>query len=201
MNPTRRGILFLLSAPSGTGKSTLCAALRQKEKLAYSVSCTTRPPRPGERDGVDYTFLTREAFQARIAEDAFLEYAQVHGQDYYGTPKQAVLDILRTGNDILLDIDTQGAAQIRANPDPEIQQALVDIFVMPTHLDVLRQRLAGRGTETPEQITQRLQTAGAEMQEWRTYRYALLSGTPEEDLAAVHAILQAERTRSDRLIA
>ncbi|MEI8233835.1 MAG: guanylate kinase [Verrucomicrobiota bacterium] len=195
----RRGILFLLSAPSGAGKSTLRAGLQENQDFAYSVSCTTRAPRPGERDGADYHFLSREAFEARIASGAFLEYAQVHG-NYYGTLKSAVLDVLRAGGDVLLDIDTQGAAMIRAHADAEIQDALVDIFLMPASLDVLRRRLAKRGTETPEQIALRLRNAEAELREWRAYRYALVTATPEEDLAGFRAIMQAERSRSARLL-
>lgn len=196
---SRQGILFLLSAPSGAGKSTLRAGLQQNQDFAYSVSCTTRAPRPGEINGSDYHFLTREDFECKIAAGEFLEHAQVHG-NYYGTLKSAVLDILRGGEDVLIDIDTQGAAMIRNSDDPEICAALVDIFLMPESIDVLRARLAKRGTETPEQIALRLHNAEAEMREWRSYRYAVITTTPEEDVAGFRAIMRAERSRSSRLL-
>ncbi len=202
MNPThlpRLGILFLLSAPSGAGKSTLREGLQRDQDFVYSVSCTTRAPRAGEVDGADYRFLTREAFEGKIAAGEFLEYAQVHG-NYYGTLKSAVLEHLRRGTDVMMDIDTQGAAKIRAAADPEISQALVDVFLMPEHMDVLRKRLAKRGTETPEQIALRLHNAELEMKEWRNYRYALVTSTPEEDLAGFRAIMRAERSRASRLL-
>ena len=202
MNPTnlpRLGILFLLSAPSGAGKSTLRAGLQRDQDFVYSVSCTTRAPRPGEVDGADYRFLSREAFEAKIAAGEFLEYAQVHG-NYYGTLKSAVLEHLRRGTDVMMDIDTQGAAKIRATADEEILRALVDVFLMPEHMELLRQRLAKRGTETPEQIALRLHNAEIEMKEWRNYRYALITTTPEEDLAGFRAIMRAERSQAARLL-
>ena len=200
-NPSlpRLGILFILSAPSGAGKSTLRAGLQKNQDFAYSISCTTRAPRPGEINGSDYHFLTREDFEHKIAAGEFLEHAQVHG-NYYGTLKSAVLDALRAGTDVLIDIDVQGAAMIRATGHPEIREALADVFLMPAHLDVLRARLSKRGTETPEQIALRLHNAQSEMREWRCYRYAIITGTPEEDLAGFRAIMQAERSRTSRLL-
>ena len=195
----RLGILFILSAPSGAGKSTLRAGLQKDQDFAYSVSCTTRAARPGEVGGSDYHFLSREAFELKIAAGEFLEHAQVHG-NYYGTLKSAVLDALRAGTDVLIDIDVQGAAMIRATDHPEIRDALADIFLMPASIDVIRQRLAKRGTETPEQIAVRLHNAETEMREWRCYRYALITGTPDEDLAGFRAIMKAERCRSSRLL-
>ncbi|MCX6966864.1 MAG: guanylate kinase [Verrucomicrobia bacterium] len=195
----RLGILFLLSAPSGAGKSTLRAGLQKDQDFAYSVSCTTRAPRPGEVDGSDYHFLSREDFEAKIAEGAFLEYAQVHG-NYYGTLKSAVLDALRAGTDVLIDIDVQGAAMIRATDHPEIRAALVDIFLMPENIEVLRGRLARRGTETPEQIALRLRNAETEMRAWKQYQFALITSTPESDVAGFRAIMRAERSRSSRLL-
>jgi len=195
----RLGILFVLSAPSGAGKSTLRAGLQKNQDFAYSVSCTTRAPRPGEVDGQDYHFLSREDFERKIAAGEFLEHAQVHG-NYYGTLKSTVLDALRAGGDVLMDIDTQGAAMIRASDHPEIRDALADIFLMPASMDVLRARLAKRGTETAEQIALRLHNAEGEMREWRNYRYALITTSPEEDVAGFRAIMRAERTRSSRLL-
>jgi guanylate kinase len=195
----RHGILFILSAPSGAGKSTLRAGLQCEQDFVYSVSCTTRAPRPGEVNDVDYHFISREEFERRIAAGEFLEYAQVHN-NYYGTLKSEVLDVVRGGGDVLVDIDTQGAAKIRATGDAEIRAALVDVFLMPEHLDVLRARLAKRGTETPEQIALRLHNAEIEMRDWRLYQYALVTTTPQEDLAGFRAIMRAERSRSSRLL-
>ena len=194
----RLGILFVLSAPSGAGKTTLRAGLQRQQDFAYSVSCTTRQPRQGEVHGKDYFFLTHADFEQKIAAGEFLEHAQVHG-NYYGTLKSIVIESLRAGADILIDIDVQGASMIRADEHPEIRDALVDVFLMPPSMEVLRKRLSGRGTETSEQMAVRLQNAGAEMRNWPLYRYTLISGLPEEDLAGFRAIMQAERSASKRL--
>ncbi len=195
---SRTGILFVLSAPSGAGKTTLTTSLRHKPDFVYSVSCTTRTPRPGEVHGEDYYFLTEEDFVARIANGEFLEHANVHGRRY-GTLKQTVTDHLRKGVDVLIDIDTQGAATIRACDDPFIQNALADVFIMPPSLDELRRRLTRRGTETAEQIETRITNAAAEMQHWRNYRYTLISGSTEEDIEKFRAVMRAERYLSRRM--
>lgn len=201
MTPTspfrRKGILFILSAPSGGGKSTLYQGLRATPDFAYSISCTTRKPRTGEVDGEHYHFISHAEFERRIADGDFLEYAEVHGH-YYGTPRSLVLDQLRAGVDVLVDIDVQGAATIRANPHPEIADALVDVFLMPPCLEELRRRLEQRGTETPDQLALRLKNAEMEMAEWHRYRYAL-SGSIEEVLAGFRAIMIAERLATSRL--
>lgn len=197
-NIHRSGILFVLSAPSGAGKTTLTTSLRQKPDFVYAVSCTTRAPRAGEIDGEDYTFLGHEEFQARIAAGEFLEYAEVHGQ-YYGTLKSPVLDNLSQGVDVLIDVDTAGAANIRNCGDPEILSALADVFIMPPGLDELARRLRKRGTESEEQIATRLLNATAEMRHWRDYRYTLISGSMEEDIEKFRAVMRAERYLSRRL--
>ena len=194
----RKGILFVISAPSGAGKTTLISSLRQKQDFVYSVSCTTRTPRPGEVHGEDYFFLTQEDFQKHIAAGDFLEYAEVHGR-FYGTLKSTVLTHLTNGVDVLLDVDTLGAASIRACPDPFIQAALTDVFIMPPGLDELARRLRRRGTESEEQIAMRLHNASGEMQKWRDYRYTLISGSMEEDIEKFRAIMRAERYMSSRL--
>ncbi len=194
----RTGILFVLSAPSGAGKSTLCRNLRQAPDFVYSVSCTTRPPRPGELDGEDYFFLTRETFERRIARGDFLEYAEVHG-NLYGTLRDTVAGHLARGVDVLLDVDVNGAAQIRSNPDVFIRDALADVFMMPPNIDELRRRLMRRGTESDEQINIRLRNAELEMQAWRDYKYTLISGSMEEDLQKFRAIMRAERYLTRRL--
>lgn len=195
----RRGILFVVSAPSGAGKSTLLNALRPGADFVYSVSCTTRPPRPGEIDGEDYHFLSADDFARKLAAGEFLESAEVHG-NHYGTRRAAVIDQLAAGVDVLIDIDVQGARQIRSDASPEIRASIADIFIMPPSLDELRHRLVKRGTETPEQIEMRLTNAATEMEAWRDYRYTLISGSVEEDLQKFRAIMRAERYLSRRLI-
>ena len=196
---SRHGILFVISAPSGAGKTTLVEALRKTRNLFYSVSCTTRSPRSGEIDGEHYRFLSDADFHARLEARDFLEHAQVHG-DYYGTLREPVLANLKNGVDVLIDIDTQGAATIRNCDDSAIREALTDIFIMPPDLDELRRRLRKRGTETEEQINRRLDTAVREMELWRDYRYTIISGSVEEDLQKFCRIMAAEGYLSRRLI-
>ncbi len=197
-NFSRAGILFVVSAPSGTGKTTLCANVRQTPDLVYSVSCTTREIRKGEKDGTDYFFLPREEFEKRVKAGEMLEHADVYGQ-YYGTPKGPILEHLAAGRDVLLDIDVQGARQIRESQDPKIRASLADIFIMPPDLEELRRRLEGRGTETAKQIEKRIQAADSEMADWKSYRYTILSSSMEEDLIKFRAIIRAERYLSRRL--
>ncbi len=196
---SRYGILFVVSAPSGAGKSTLCDALRQTPDFVYSVSCTTRPPRAGEIEGEDYHFLSEAEFAARATAGDFLEYANVHGK-YYGTLREPIVSNLQEGVDVLIDIDTQGAAAIRAFDDAFVRQALADVFIMPPDLEELRRRLTKRGTETAEQIEVRLQTAAREMELWRDYRYTIISRSVEEDLLKFRHIMGAERYLSSRMI-
>jgi guanylate kinase len=196
----RTGILFVISAPSGGGKSTLLRKLAEMDRpdLAYSVSCTTRAPRPGEMHGRDYHFLSHEEFLRRVAAGDFLEHARVHG-NHYGTLRATVQEALDAGHDMLMDVDIQGAAQIRANADFRMRAALVDVFLMPPSMAELERRLRTRATETAEQLALRLKNAEAEMAEWRGYQYVIISGTAQEDFDNFRAILQAERMRSSRL--
>lgn len=194
----RSGIIFAVSAPSGAGKSTICANLKQTPDFRYSISCTTRPPRAGEEDGVDYHFLSEEEFAQRIAAGEFLEHAAFNGYRY-GTLKTDTRQAIDAGTDLLLDIDVSGVDQLRTLPDGWIRDALVDIFIMPPTLAELERRLRKRGTESDEQIADRLEIARAEMRHWRDYRYTILSGTMEEDLQKFRAIIRAERYRSSRL--
>ena len=196
---TRYGILFVVSAPSGAGKTTLVEALRQTPNFLYSVSCTTRAPRAGEIENEDYQFLSDRDFRARVAAGDFLEHAQVHG-DFYGTLRGPLLTNLKNGIDVLIDIDTQGAETIRNCDDPIIREALADVFIMPPDLEELRRRLLKRGTETPEQIESRLKTAAREMELWRDYRYTIISKSMEEDLQKFRHIMGAESFLSRRLI-
>jgi guanylate kinase len=194
----RTGILFVISAPSGAGKTTLCTALRQKPDFVWSVSCTTRAARPGEVDGQDYHFLSREEFSRRLEAGEFLEHAEVHG-NHYGTLKGPVLENLAHGIDVLLDIDTHGAVNIRSCGDPLILDALADVFIMLTDLEELRIRLLRRGTETAEQVEIRLRNAAKEMACWRDYRYTIISGSMEENIEKFRAVMRAERYLTRRM--
>jgi len=194
----RTGILLLVSGPSGSGKTTLCRRLADEGEVIYSTSCTTRPPREGERNGHDYHFLTRQAFETRIAHGDFLEHAEVHG-NLYGTLKSEVLDHITTGKDVVMDIDVQGADQVRACTDPAIRTALVDLFVMPPSEEELLKRLTGRGTDSQEVIALRMKNALSEIDYWPKYAYRLLSHTREEDYAQFKSLLIAERLKVSRL--
>jgi guanylate kinase len=196
---SRHGILFVVSAPSGAGKTTLVERIRKNPNLFYSVSCTTRAPRTGEIEGEDYQFLSDADFRERVNKGHFLEHAQVHG-DRYGTLREPVVTSLKGGSDVLIDIDTQGAAAIRSCDDPLIRDALADVFIMPPDLDELRKRLRNRGTETTQQIDSRLAAAAREMEHWRDYRYTIISGSVEQDLQRFRQIMEAESYLSRRLI-
>jgi guanylate kinase len=195
---SRSGILYLVSGPSGSGKSTLCRRLAAEGEAEFSVSCTTRQPRFGETHGKEYFFLSVEEFTAKVAEGDFLEHALVHG-NHYGTLRSEVLGRLAAGVDVVMDIDVQGAAQVRACEDPAIRLALVDLFVMPPDEAELARRLRGRGTDSNEVIALRLHNAIGEMIHWPEYRYRLLSGEPESDYAQFKALLFGERLRVSRL--
>ena len=195
---SRRGILFLVSAPSGAGKSTILNSLRPDEDLVYSVSLTTRSPRAGEIPGEDYHFVSHEQFREHIARGELLEYAEVHGQ-FYGTRRDLVLSNLQRGVDVIMDLDVQGARQLRQETG-EIRESLVDIFILPPSMEELRHRLIKRGTESIEQIETRLTNAASEMENWREYRYTLISSSMEEDLQKFRSIMRAERYLSRRLI-
>ena len=189
----------MLSAPSGAGKTTLVDALRKTSEFVYSISCTTRPARAGEVDGEHYRFLSDDEFNARAKAGEFLEKATVHGHNY-GTLLKPIAENLANGRDVLIDIDTQGAANIRNSTDQFIREALADIFLMPPDVDELRRRLTKRGTETAEQIETRLANAIREMKSWPQYRYTIISRTTEEDLEKFRHIMNAERYLSRRLI-
>ena len=162
-------LFIVMSAPSGCGKSTLIDLLLQEyHDLVYSISCTTRAPREGEEDGLDYHFLTVERFRELLAEDAFLEHAEVHG-NYYGTLRRPIEEVLGEGNSMILDIDVVGAAKVRHEvmhhlpPENPLRAGYVDIFINPPSMEVLRARLEGRGTDAPDVIERRLANAEGEM--------------------------------------
>ena len=194
----RQGILFVLSAPSGTGKTTLVDNLRATPDFIQSISCTTRKPRPGEVHGRDYHFLTVAEFEDLLQAGEFLEHAKVY-DNYYGTLKRTVREALTEGTDVLLTIDVQGAEQIRNTNDAFIRSSLADVFVMPPTYDEWARRLRKRATETEEQISLRLRVGKEEMKSWKSYKYTILSGSMEEDLIKFRAIMRAERYLSCRL--
>ena len=191
-------MLLVVSGPSGSGKTTLCRRLADSGEVRYSISCTTRAPRAGERDGRDYHFLTRAEFERRLAAGDFLEHAEVHG-NLYGSLKSEVLGHIADGHDVVMDIDVQGAAQVRACPDSGIRRAFVDLFVMPPGEEELLARLSGRGTDSQETIALRMRNALEEMSHWQKYTYVLLSSTREEDYARFLALVTAERLRVSRM--
>jgi len=191
------GTLLVVSGPSGSGKTTLCRKLAELGEAHYSISCTTRAPREGEQDGRDYHFLTRESFTAKLAADEFLEHAEVHG-NHYGSLKAEVLACLEAGTDVVMDIDVQGAAQVRQCGDPLIRRAFADVFVMPHDEAELRARLSGRGTDSEETIALRMANALEEIQQSPLYQYRLLSTTRDEDFRRFLSILTAERMKTIR---
>lgn len=193
--PARYGRMIILSGPSGSGKSTLSKrALEEFDSLRFSVSCTTRSPRGAEVDGVDYHFLTKEVFEKKIAEDAFLEYACVHG-NYYGTLLNEVIRHLEAGTDVLLDIDVQGAMKIleKCKKDPILAGSVATIFIAPPSYTELERRLRGRGTDAEETILKRLANAKGEMAQWRKYDYLLLNDDVEEASIAFLSLVRSLR--------
>jgi len=194
-------LLILISAPSGGGKTTLCQRLLTAlPNTSRAITCTTRMPRQGERDGVDYYFLTAESFLKRVHAGNFLEHATVYGNSY-GTLKSEVLGRMRQGQDVLLTVDVQGAATIRqkAQEDPELKDALISVFLTPPSVSVLQERLEKRGTDSPETIKRRLAVARQEITQWKHFDYLLLSESIEEDLRRMLSIVEGEKMRSRRV--
>jgi guanylate kinase len=193
-------LLIVISAPSGGGKTTLCQQLLATHpNVTRVVTSTTRPPREGERDGVDYHFLDAATFQERVRSGEFLEHATVFGRSY-GNSRSDVLTKLRQGRDVLLNIDVQGAATIRAKAaaDAELNKALVTVFLTPASIAILEQRLRKRGTDTEEVIRQRVGVAQQEIAEWKHFDYLILSTSIAEDLRRMVCILEAEKMRRCR---
>ncbi len=188
-----RGLLIVISGASGTGKGTVCKKiLAEMPKIAYSISATTRKPRAGEVDGREYYFLSVEEFKAWIAEEKFLEYAEVYG-NFYGTPLNKIEERLNRGEDILLEIDVQGALNVKKKcPDG------VYIFLLPPSLEELKRRIEGRGTENPESLSRRLKNAVAEIKIGREYDYVVVNDTIDNAAAQIKAILTAERLKVAR---
>lgn len=196
-------LLILISAPSGGGKTTLCQELlAARPDMTRAITCTTRDPRPGEKDGVDYYFLDAGSFLKRVQAGNFLEHATVHGNSY-GTLKPEVLGKLRQGKNVLLNIDVQGAAAVRARAleDSELKRALVTIFLTPLSLTTLEERLKKRGTDSPAIIQKRLSAARQEIAQWKNFDYLIISDSIREDLRRTLAIVEAEMMRSERNMA
>ena len=190
-------LLILISAPSGGGKTTLCRQLlRARPNMTRAVTCTTRPPRKGERNGMDYYFLQAGDFLKRVQAGNFLEHATVYGNSY-GLLKSELLGKLRQGKDVLLNVDVQGAATIRekAEGEPELKHALVTIFLTPTTLAEIEARLKRRGADADAVIQKRLAVAKQEIAQWKNFDYLLISGSKQEDLRRTLAIVEAEKMR------
>ena len=187
----RDGLLLVVSGPAGVGKGTIDGALLSRHSnILLSVSATTRKPRPGEIDGVHYHFVDEEAFKRMIQEDAFLEYMHVFETNYYGTPRRFVFDQLALGNDVILEIDVQGAMRVKkACPDAVL------IFIAPPDMDTLKSRLVGRATETPEAIEKRFTTAFAEMKYMKEYDYVVLNDDLETAISRMEHIVEAEKCK------
>ncbi|MFH1156457.1 MAG: guanylate kinase [Pseudomonadota bacterium] len=187
LNPSRRGKIIVVSAPSGAGKTSLCRIiLKRFPELSYSVSHTTRPPRTGEINGLDYFFITHEAFEQRIREGAWAEWARVHG-NCYGTSREFIQEALTRGSSLLLDIDVQGAAQIKA-AFPEA----VRVFIMAPSRDILEKRLRSRGTDSEDVIQKRLENAVREMEYKDTYEYCIINDVLDDTVRELAAIIEKE---------
>ena len=190
----RRGVLLVLSSPSGAGKTTLSRELLKADAgIDISVSVTTRRPRPGEIDGRDYTFCDQAAFERMRDAGELLEWASVHG-NFYGTPKTAVMDLLAAGKDVLFDIDWQGAQQLKERAPEE----LVRVFILPPSAATLEQRLKTRAQDDAAVVARRLAAASAEIAHWAEYEYVIINEDVGVSVAGLRAILAAERLRRSR---
>ena len=190
----RRGLMFILSSPSGAGKTTISRMLLAGDaEICLSISATTRPMRPGEVDGKDYHFVTSEEFDRMVANDEFYEWAQVFGH-CYGTPKAHIRQGLKDGQDYLFDIDWQGTQQLYQKD----QQDVVRVFLLPPSIEALQQRLTGRGTDSSEVIAARMERARAEISHWDGYDYVIVNDEIEACYTKVREILQAERMKRAR---
>ncbi|TMJ17354.1 MAG: guanylate kinase [Alphaproteobacteria bacterium] len=191
----RRGLLYVLSSPSGAGKSTIARMLMEADEgVAMSVSATTRPIRPGETDGKDYHFVSDDRFDELVSSGAFLEWAHVFGHRY-GTLKSEVMKVIEGGRDVLLDIDWQGTQQLK-QVDPDI----VRVFILPPSMEELERRLRNRKTDSDEVVRRRMDRAAAEISHWAEYDYVLINNNAEKCRELVHNILKAERLKATRRV-
>ena len=193
---TKRGLMLVLSSPSGAGKTSICKKLLQQDKgLVLSVSATTRKRRPGEVEGKDYQFLSIQEFESRIKKSEFLEYARVFG-NYYGTPVQLVERNLKSGVDVLFDIDWQGTQQLKARA----RQDLVSVFILPPSIKELEKRLFKRAQDTSEVVANRMSKSASEMSHYPEYDYVIINHDLDKSVQQVQSILCAERSRRERQI-
>jgi guanylate kinase len=189
-----KGLLIVISGPSGAGKGTLCKVLLERNKeLKLSVSCTTRSPRAAEREGINYFFISKDRFNEMIEKDEFLEYAEVYG-NYYGTPMSYVNKTLEEGNDVILEIDIQGALKVK-NKYPDG----VFIFIMPPTMDELKNRIKKRGSETEESLLRRFKAAFEELNYISSYNYVVINDIIDSAVNKLESIISAERCRVDRV--
>lgn len=194
MKKGSKGVLFVISAPSGTGKTTICrTVVASDRRIRESVSFTTRAPRTGEKNNRDYTFVSREDFLKSVRRGEFVEWAEVHG-NLYGTSKRRLRELMAAGYDIILDIDTQGAGQFR-----KVFPEGVFIFIMPPSLKALEDRLHGRGANSPEDRGRRLRNARREIKSYKKYDYVIVNDKLDDAIAALRAVISAERLRTNRL--
>ena len=189
-----KGLLIVESGPSGAGKGTICKALLEKhDDLFISVSATTRQPRAGEVDGVNYHFITKEDFIKRVEQKDFLEYAEVYG-NYYGTPKSRVEEMIDSGKNVILEIDIQGALKVKEN-----FKEGVFIFILPPSMEELKQRIIKRGSETPESLMRRFKSAYQEINYISKYNYAVVNDVVDVAVSKIEGIITAEKCRVDRI--
>lgn len=200
--PSWKNIIFIVSAPSGAGKTTLCDKLQKEFKdIHYAITATTRAPRGDEVDGKSYYFLSMEAFEKKLAEGGFIENALVHG-NRYGSPRDPAVAALQEGCDVLMNLDVQGAAAVReyirsAEEGDPLKRTLVDIFVVPPSTEVLRNRLTSRGTDSMEVIEKRMAQAREEITHWKEYKYMVVNDDLAEAYDNMRAIILAERHRNE----
>jgi len=196
INTNHRGHFIVISGPSGAGKGTICKELlKRNENLAFSISMTSREKRDYEEDGREYYFTTKEEFEQKIQEDYFLEYAIVHNNQYYGTPKKEVENLIEKGKNVIIEIDIQGALQIK----DKVKDGLY-IFILPPSMKELKKRLIKRGTESKEKIFERFKKAYNEINQVNNYNYVVVNDEIETAVKKVEAILLAENCRVDRII-
>ena len=194
MKSRGKGLLIVISGPSGAGKGTICKRFMEKNKeVVLSVSATTRLPRQGEVDGVNYHFMTKEQFKDKIKSDDFLEYAEVY-DNFYGTPKSNVNELLESGKDVILEIDIQGALKVKENAEDGIF-----IFILPPSMEELKQRIIKRGSETEESLMKRFKSAYKEINFVSKYNYAVVNDEVETAVEKLESIITAEKCRVDRI--
>lgn len=196
--PVDQALVFIVSGPAGSGKTTLCDRMIKElsPRIQRVITATTRPPRQGEVNGVDYYFFSQQEFEEAVSKGRFYEYAKVHSY-YYGVLKEEIKSKLAKNIDLLINIDVQGAETLRmaARENPELQKRVISIFIMPTTVEVLKDRLQGRGLDAQEEIERRLQVAQQEVQYWTSYDYCIPSQTKEEDFSCLLSLYAAEKLR------